>query len=151
MIDVESLVFDTVFNAVKAVYPDTEITKGFVEETATYPCVVIRETNNVPVNRMATDECSENYSRLTYQVDVYSVKTGTAQTECRELLKLVDSIMTNPELPNGMKFRRIHMNEPLNISRTTFRQYARYSVIVDKGVTTEEEGETTTIFQMYRR
>lgn len=149
MIDVENLVFDTVFNQVRNVYPTVEINKGYIDENAVYPCIIVRETNNVPVQRMDTDDCAENFSRLTYQVDVYSDKTDTARSECRELLKLVDDAMQN------MKFRRIHMSEPLNIDRTIFRQYARYSVIVGKGVTTTtgegNEAVSTTTFQMYRR
>lgn len=149
MIDVENLVFDTVFNGITAVYPNVMVCKGFIEETATYPCVVVRETNNVPVQNTNTDDCAENYTRLTYQIDIYSDKAGTARSECRELMKLVDDIM------QGMKFRRTHMNEPLNIKRSIFRQYVRYSVIVDKGTTTVtgvgDNETTTTTYHTYRR
>ena len=152
MIDVENLVFNTVYDAVHAVYPDVNVEKGFNEELATFPCVVIRETNNVPVQRTITDDCAENHTQITYQVDVYSDKAGTARTECKELLKVVDDAMTDV---SSMKFRRTHTSEALNIKRTIFRQYARYTVIVGKGVTTSEtvDGEvvTTTTFQMYRR
>lgn len=145
MIDIENLVINTMIEGIHTVYPDISVSRGFIEETATFPCIVIRETNNIPVTKMDTDDCSENFTRVTYQVDVYSDKVGTARSECRDLLKLVDNIMT------GMKFRRIHANEPLNISRTIFRQYARYVAIVQKGVTTTVNGEDTTVFQMYRR
>ena len=149
MIDVENLVFDTVFNGVRTVYPTMSVTKGFIEENAVFPCVVLRETNNVPVQKMNTDDCAENFSQLTYQVEVYSDKAGTARTECRDILKLVDGLMQN------MKFRRTHMNEPLNIERSVYRQYARYTVIVGKGVTTVtgsgNDAVTTTVYQMYRR
>lgn len=149
MIDVENLVIDTVINGVQTVYPNLPVTQGFIEKNATFPCIVVRETNNAPVQRMDTDDCAENYARLTYQVDIYSDKAGTARSECRELLNLVDGIM------QSMKFRRINMSEPLNVKRSIFRQYARYSVIVGKGVTTvtgtgDNVVETTT-FQMYRR
>lgn len=149
MIDVENLVFDTVFNGVRTVYPTMEVNKGFIEETATFPCVIIRETDNVPVESTNTDDCAENYTRLTYQVDVYSNKAGTARSECKKILDLVDGLM------QSMKFRRTHTNEPLNISRTIFRQYARYTVIVGKGIDTVtgngNEQTTTTTFQLYRR
>lgn len=141
MIDIQNLVFNTVFNGMRAVYPELEITRGFIEETAKFPCVVIRETGNVPVQRTNTDECAENYTQVTYQVEVYSDKAGTGMSECRELLALADEVM------QGMKFRRTHMNEPLNIQRTIFRQYARYTAIAGKGLA---EGENV-VFQMYRR
>ena len=149
MIDVENLVFDTVFNSVRTVYSNLHVSKGFIEETETFPCIVVRETNNVPLARTNTDACAENYSTLTYQIEVYSDKADEQRSECRELLKLVDEIM------QGMKFKRTYMSEPLNIKRTIFRQYARFTVIVDKGITTvtgtgDEQVETTT-FHTYRR
>lgn len=149
MIDVENLVFDTVYSGFATQKPGVEVNKGFIEETAVFPCVVVRETNNVPVKSMNTDDCAENFTRVTYQVDVYSDKDGTARSECRELLKVADDIM------QSMKFYRTHMSEPLNISRSIFRQYARYTVIVGKGITTVSgEGDNaveTTTFQLYRR
>lgn len=149
MIDIENLVFNTVFDGVHAVKSTIDAQKGYNEQTAAYPCIVVRETNNVPLERTNTDDCAENYTRVTYQVDVYSDKEGTARSECRELLGIVDDIM------QSMKFRRTHMSEPLNIKRTIYRQYARYTVIVRKGITTTaivdgKEVETTT-FHMYRR
>lgn len=149
MIDIENLVIDTVINGVHAVYSDLPVSKGFIEENANFPCIVIREMGNVPMQGTNTDDCAENYSRLIYRVDVFSDKAGTARSECRELLNLVDGIM------QSMKFRRIHMNEPLNIKRTIFQQYARYEVIVRQGITTTtgsgDEEVSTTVFQMYRR
>lgn len=149
MIDVENLVFDTVYNGVQNVRQGVAVTKGYIEENATFPCVVVRETNNVPVEDTNTDPCAENYTRLTYQIEFYSDKVGTARSELRTLLNLVDGIMQN------MKFRRTYMSEPFNINRTVYRQYARYTVIVAKGVeTVSGEGQqqtTTTTFQVYRR
>ncbi len=149
MIDVENLVFTTVFDGMRTVHSDLNVVKGYIEETAEFPCVAIRETSNVPVQKMNTDDCAENYTQITYQIDVYSDKQGTARSECRDLLKLADEIM------QGMKFRRTHMSEPLNVKRTIFRQYARYTAIVGKGVTTtsivDDKEVSTTTFQMYRR
>ena len=145
MIDIENLVLDTVYNGIAAVRNDVHVTRGFIEKTAQFPCVAIREIENAPVQRTDTDACAENYSRVAYMVEVYSDKAGTARSECRDLIKLVDGIM------QGMKFRRQRLNEPLNVERTIYRQYARYVAIVQKGIVTEENGEETITFQMYRR
>ena len=149
MIDVENLVFDTVYNGMTSVHTGVNVVKGFVEEEATYPCLVVREINNEALARTATDPSDENHARVTYQIDAYSNKSGTAMSECRKLLKEADVIM------KGMKFHRQRMSEPLNIKRSVFRQYARYTAIIAKGVTTTtgegQEQETTTVFQVYRR
>lgn len=149
MIDVENLVFDTVYNGVQSVHSGMTVVKGYIEENAVFPCIVVRETDNVPVKSTNTDDCAENYTRVTYQVEVYSDKDGTARSECRDLIHLVDGIMQR------MKFYRTHLSEAFNIKRSIFRQYARYTVIVGKGVDTVtgsgNEQVTTTTFQLYRR
>ena len=146
MIDIESLVFDTVYNALHSTYPDANITAGYDEQNAVFPAVVIRETGNSPLQSMATDECAENYTRLTYEVEVFSDKQDTGRSECKELLCAADDAM------QSMKFRRVHLNRPLNINRTLWRQYARYEVIVGKPVTYDAgTAKERTVYQMYRR
>ena len=151
MIDIESKIFDTIFNAVTAnnAYPNADVTTGFDEKTAVFPCVVVEETNNSPYRRMNTDDCAENYTRLTYEVSVYTDNVNSAKTTGKEILKIVDTAL------QGLKFRRIHKNKPLNIARTIFRQYGRWEVIVGKPITRTDivdgkQVETTT-YQMYRR
>lgn len=149
MIEIESLVFDTVYNALIQQFPDANITAGYDENNAIFPTVIVRETNNQPYRASATDSCAENHSRITFEVEVESDKENTGRSECKAILNAADAIM------QSMKFRRIHKNRPLNIDRTIWRQYARYEVIVAKGITTttgtgDDVVETTT-FQMYRR
>lgn len=141
MIDIENLVFNTVFEQLSALYPSANITIGYDEKKATYPTVIVRETNSVPVQSMNTDNCAENYSRLTYEIEVASDKEATARSECKEILEAADTIM------QSMKFRRIHKNRPVNTDRTVYRQYARYEVIVGKPY----EVNGNMVFPMYRR
>ena len=149
MIDIENLVFDTVFNQLSLLYQDINITAGYDEKTATFPCVIVRQTNNQPYRDSATDDCSENHSRITFEIEVMSDKQDTGRSECHSILANADTIM------QSMKFRRVHMNRALNVDRTLWRKYARYEVIAAKGreVTTIVDGEsvTNTVFDMYRR
>lgn len=143
MIDIESKIVDTIYNAVKAnnAYPNADVTTGFDEKTATFPCVVIEETNNAPYRRTNTDNCAENYTMLTYDVSVYTDNANSAKTTGKAILDIVDNAL------QGLKFRRIHKNKPLNINRTLFRQYGRWEVIVSKPVSVGNK----TVYQMYRR
>lgn len=141
MIDIESKVFDTVFNAVIAEYPNADITTGFDEKAATFPCVVVSEINNQPYRSSNTDDCAENHTRLTYEVSVYTDNVNVAKTEGKRILGIVDSAL------QGLKFRRVHLNKPLNIDRTLFRQYGRWEAIVGKPI----EVNGNTVYQMYRR
>lgn len=141
MIDIESKIVDTIFTAVTTTYSAADITTGFDEQTATFPCVVVQEIDNVPYRRTNTDDCAENYTRLTYEVSVYTDNKDHAKTEGRKIIQLVDNAL------QGLKFRRIRMNRPLNIARTIFRQYGRWEVIVGKPITVGKN----TVYQFYRR
>lgn len=141
MIDIESKVVDTIFNAVKAAYPNADITTGFDEKTAIFPCVVVEEIDNSMYRKSATDECAENHARIEYEVSVYTNSENVAKTEGKEILGIVDTAL------QGLKFRRIRKNKPLNTQRTLFRQYGRWAVIVGKPVTVDGKD----VYQMYRR
>lgn len=141
MIDIENLVFDTVYNQLHPLFPDANITAGYDEHNAVFPTVIVRETGNIPYRNSATDECSENHARITFEVEVESDKENTARSECKEILNAVDEIM------QSMKFRRVHKNRPINIDRTVWRQYARYEVIVGKPIAVGDD----LVYQMYRR
>ena len=146
MIDVENLVFDKFYTAFHTLHESANITAGYDEKHAVFPCVIVREVGNVPYQNGNTDPCSENYTRVTYEIEVESDKKGTARSECKNILNAVDGIM------QGMKFRRIHKNRPLNVDRTVYRQYARYEAIVGKPVTYDAgTANERTVYQMYRR
>lgn len=141
MIDIGNKVFDTIFNAVKAEYPSADVTTGFDETSAIFPCVVVYEINNAPLRRTMTDDCAENHTRIEYEVSVYTNTIGTAKSEGKAILEIVDNAL------QGLKFRRLRKNQPLNIDRTLFRQYGRWEVVVGKPV----EIDGNTVYHMYRR
>lgn len=143
MIDIQNMIVDAIFNAVKAenAYPNADVTTGFDMKTAVFPCVVIEEVNNAPLRSTDTDDCAENHTRLVYEVSVYTNDISKAKTEGRNILKIVDDTL------QGLKFRRTRTNQPLNIARTIFRQYARWEVVVGKPITVGNN----TVYQMYRR
>ena len=146
MIDIDSMVFDTVYNQLSTQYPDVNITDGYDERMATYPNLVVVATGNVPYQSANTDACAENCTRVTFQLESISNRTGTARSECRELLDKADAVM------QSMKFRRTYMSEPQNINRTIWRRYARYEAIVGKPVVVNAgQPDEKTVYQMYRR
>lgn len=147
MIDIQSKIVDTIYNAVKAnnAYPDADVTTGWDEKTAVFPCVVIEEVDNAPLRRTVTDSCAENHTKIVYEVSVYTDNKDAAKTTGKAILGIVDEAL------QGLKFRRVRKNKPLNIARTIFRQYGRWEVIVGKPFTKTVNGNETTVYQMYRR
>lgn len=142
MIDILSKVVDTVYNAVIAEYPNINVTTGYDPKNATFPCVVVEEIDNVPFRNTITDDCVENHSRLTYEVNVYTNSQDSAKTDGRKIIETVDAA-----LAEELKFRRLRFNKPLNIGRTIFRQYIRSEVIVSKP---ETDGDNV-VYRFYRR
>lgn len=141
MIDIESKVFDTVYNAVHAAFPNARIDAGYVERSSTFPAVSVVETNNVPMRSTFTEDNSENHSRMYYEVNIYSDRQDTAKSEARAIAKVVDEAM------KGMNAYRTMMHQLPNQDRTIFRLYTRYEMIVGEGIT---DGDTTT-YHVYRR
>lgn len=146
MIDIGSMVFDTVYNQLSVLHSEANITAGYDEKLTAYPNVAVRQVGNVPYVSGNTDDCAENFTRVTFNVEVVSDKIGEARSECDDILNDADKIM------QSMKFRRIYTSSWLNIGRNTFRKYARYEAIVGKPVTINvgQQNEKT-IYQMYRR
>ena len=146
MINIESLVFDTVCTQLSTSHPEANISDGYYERMATYPNLVVIATGNVPYQSANTDDCAENCTRVTFQLEATSNKTGTARSECVKLLADADTVM------QSMKFRRTYMSEPQNIDRTIWRRYARYEAIVGKPYKVNEgQQNEKTVYQMYRR
>ncbi len=142
MIDIESYVFDTVYNAVIAQFPSARVDAGYVEKSATFPAISVIETNSVPMRSTNTDDCAENYTRLYYEVNIYSDKQDEAKSEARSIAKVVDDAM------QGMKFYRTMMHQLPNQDRTIFRLYMRYEVVAKP--VTDNNGDITG-YKFYRR
>ena len=146
MIDIENLVFDTVYNAVHAEFADANITSGYDERMSSHLTVVVRETNSVPMQSTMTDACAENHTRFTYEIEIESDKEHTARSEIKSVLEVVDTAM------QGIKARRMYKSRPINMDRTRWRQYARYEVIAGKPyVVNANTANEKTVFPMYRR
>ena len=141
MIDIESKVFDTVYTAVITAFPKARIDAGYVEMSATFPAVTVTETNSVPVRNTNTDNCSENFTRVYYEVNVYSDKPGTAKSEAKAIMEVADEAM------KSLKFYRTVFRQLPNQDRTITRMYARYEVIVGR----KTDGSGNTVYQFYRR
>ena len=146
MIDIENFVFDTFYNQFSVLYSGVNITAGYDTKPFTSPTVVVREVGNVPFQFGNTDNCAENYTRVTFEAEAVSDRVGTARSECKTLLNDADTIM------QSMKFRRIYKSNMFNLGRNEFRQYARYEAIVGKPVVLDAgTANERTVYQMYRR
>ena len=141
MIDIESIVFDTVYKAVKSKFPKAEVKSVYVESAAEFPCVCVVEDDNRTFQKTLDGSLNEHHAELLYTVTVYSNKKNGKKEEARAIAKVVDEAM------QGMKFTRIMLNQIPNIDQRIYRIVGRYRGIVSEGL---KQSDGKTIYQIYR-
>lgn len=139
MIDVENAVYTTVHNAVKAQYPNTDISGIYAASPAKFPHVSLVEDDNYILER-TQDENVENDVRVMYTLSVYSNKAGTSKSEAKKIMAVADAALL------GLNFTRMSMAQIPNEDRTIYRIVARYEAVIHKGI---KSGDNT-IYQVYR-
>ena len=123
MIDCEVKVFNRVYDNVapkcaKGKFVSTIIT----EEPSAFPAASLIEIDNRTVRSLQSNTPTENYSLITYQLDVYA----TTKTKCREVYAVADDAMI------ALNFNRMSGQYINNAGNTkVFRYVARYEAIVD--------------------
>ena len=126
MIDVESIVFSTVANALRVEFPDIFVSGEYVDVPARFPAVTIVESDNAIVQRMRTTNI-ENAVTVMYEVGIYSNTVGYKKSEAKDILEVVDNEFSK------MGFARILCNPVANLSDATiYRIVARYQASIDK-------------------
>ena len=141
MIDIESIVFDTVYKAVKSKFPKVEVKSVYVESAAEFPCVCVVEDDNRTFQKTLDGSLNEHHAELLYTVTVYSNKKNGKKEEARAIAKVVDEAM------QGMKFTRIMLNQIPNIDQRIYRIVGRYRAIVSEGL---KQSDGKTVYQIYR-
>ena len=126
MIDVESIVFSTVANALRAVYDDIFVSGEFTDVPAKFPAVTIVESDNAIVQRMRTTNI-ENAVTVMYEVNIYTNTVGYKKSEAKDILEVVDDEFSK------MGFARVLCNPVANLSDATiYRIVARYQASIDR-------------------
>lgn len=141
MIDIESIVFDTVYKAVKSKFPKAEVKSVYVESAAEFPCVCVVEDDNRTFQKTLDGSLNEHHAELLYTVTVYSNKKNGKKEEARAIAKVIDEAM------QGMKFTRIMLNQIPNIDQRIYRIVGRYRAIVSEGL---KQSDGKTVYQIYR-
>ncbi len=141
MIDIESIVYNTLHAAIKTACPDCYISDLPPEMDAKFPFVTIREDSNRTYTKTQDNDLTEHHAIVVYELSVYSNKQTGRKQECKRILDVADREM------QLMKFTRIQEHELPTLDRTIMRMYARYEAVVEEP---DYDGENLT-YQMYRR
>ena len=89
MIDVESLIFSQVAEALRVAFPGIFVSGEYVDTPAKFPAVTIVESDNTIVQRMRTANI-ENAATLMYEVNVYTNTVGYKKSEAKDIMEAVD-------------------------------------------------------------
>lgn len=130
MNDIESEVFTTVAKAARAAFPDLFFTDEIpLNIPKKLPCAALAETSNTAPKSMIDSSGEEKFSDVLYQVTIYTNRQANKKSDCRAILKVIDSIL------HGLGFRRESCTPqvPMN-SNSIYWLSARYTARV-KGKT----------------
>lgn len=123
MIDYEVKIFNAVYPVAAPLCANKKFISTQVKDTTALPAVGLWEMDNVTYRQRQSSTPIENYSLITYQLEVYA-KT---KSECRKIFKAIDNRMIS------MNFTRLsgrYIVYPDNLK--VARYVARYEVLVDQ-------------------
>lgn len=124
MIDIENEVYTRVANAVRSEHGATSITGEYVPVPSSFPHVSIVEVDNYNARLDSSDE--EQYSTVTYEINIYSNKRTGKKSECKAIAQLIDKTMYS------MNFRRRTLSPVPNMNDATiYRMVARYRAVTN--------------------
>ena len=127
MINVETEIFGSVANKVRAEYPNIFMTGEYVKSPPSFPAVSLVEMDNTVYTSTQTSTETENHASLMYELDVYSNKTKGKKSECKAIATLIDKEMAS------FGFSRIMLQPIPNMDDATiYRVKGRYKAVVSK-------------------
>lgn len=125
MIDIENIVFNTVAEKVRDVFPDIFMTGEYVNSPPSFPAVSLVETDNSSRIETSDSGSNENHANVMYEVNVYSNKTAGKKSECKTIIALIDKEML------ALGFTRATMTPVPNMNDSTiYRMVGRYRATV---------------------
>lgn len=92
MIDFENYIIDKVYTAIKAEYPNANITSMYVPIPSVFPHIYIRETDNFTDAMSHPIAGFEGNIRITYVIDIFD-NSDNRKNVCKKLSAIVDDTM----------------------------------------------------------
>ena len=144
MIDIEVPLFNLIYEAVQAEYPECTCFNARPQTLAKFPAVVVVEDDNTTYYR---DRGAEKHAEIMYQVDIFCDNQQNAKTLCKSLASIVDSVFISHNF-NRLSLSPMPNTDP-NIVRYTGRYRAVVSTAINHGTGSDNLPELEYI--LYRR
>ena len=129
MITYENQIFTSIATALRTEFPGIYVSGELNLNPEQFPACYIEESDNYVMQSGRTENTAENYSVVTYEVNVFSNKQIGKKQEAKAIMAAVDQLM------DSWNFTRLALL-PVNIdSSTKYRLTARYTAVVDSNET----------------
>lgn len=125
LIDVTNQLFNDIYTAVIAAYPNANILKTYQANSADFPCVTLREIGNTEIDRDLRN--SGVRSQQSWQIDIYA-RGGTREIIAKKIRDIIASVT---EGKYHMK-REASLPTDNAIDTTIYRWTLRYSCKIDE-------------------
>ena len=124
MIDPENEVYTRIAVVLREKFPGIDIASEYVNAPPSFPHVSIVLSNSTDISRKMT--IHDEMTQVMFEINVYSNKIGGKKTECKRIMKVVDTIL------HSMNFIRLSLTPVPNLEDASiYRLIARYRVATD--------------------
>lgn len=126
MIDVENQIYTPIAEALREAFPGIDTSGEYVKAPSAFPHVSIVEQDNYPTLEHLSTSDKELFATLMYEVNVYSNKSTSKKSQCRNIMKVIDDLMYQ------RNFTRISLSPIPNLENASiYRLVARYRAETD--------------------
>ena len=126
MIDVESQIYTPIAVVLRETFPGIDVSGEYVKSPSAFPHVSIVEQDNYPTLEHLSTSDKEQFATLMYEVNVYSNKSTSKKSQCRNIMKVIDDLMYQ------RNFTRISLSPIPNLENASiYRLVARYRAETD--------------------
>ena len=124
--DIENELYTTIATELREQFPSIYITGEPLLKPPSFPCVSMVE-DDTSTYRRTVDSSGEHHSAVHWTVEVYSNLTTGKKTQCKEIIKVIDEILTH------YNFERISTQPiPNYLDASKYRIIGRYRALVDE-------------------
>lgn len=125
MIDYCNEIFTTVAKRVRADHEGTTVTGEYTRKPSKFPTVTLDETQNITMDSLVDSSHVENYSGVTYRLQVFSNKQSGKKAQARAIFATADEAL------RGMGLRRVtYTTTPEIYDSTIYSITATYEGVV---------------------
>ena len=126
MIDYLNEIFTSVATKVREEHLGITMTGEYTRQPSKFPTATLDEIENVTVDSLEDSSAAENFSGLTYRLQVFSNKQSGKKAEARAIFATADGVL------RGLGFRRItYSTTPEIYESTIYSITATYEAIAD--------------------